>query len=238
MTELVASNQLQKHITQTYNSLRIGIGIAAFTFPLIIWFGGLAFGVELQRSLSVYYHYPMRNAFVGVLVMIGAFLYLYKGFSKKENYALNAAGVFAMGVAFFPTSLPEQAEVSAQAYALVNQEAFVSPMLHGICAIAFFLLIAYVCIFRSNDTLTVFTHDEASRSRYQMAYKIIGCLMVVLPLATLGILMLIKPASNAVVFTVELVAVWVFGVFWLTKSRELRRQQSENVEYEVLTSQA
>lgn len=234
MTELVAPDQLQKHITQTYNSLRLGIGIIAFAFPLIIWFGGLAFGIELQGSLSVYYHYPMRNAFVGVLVTVGAFLYLYKGFSWKENYALNAAGILAIGVAFLPTSLPEQAEVSAHAYSLVNQGSFVSPLLHGICAIAFFLLIAYVCIFRSKDTLAVYTHDETSRNRYQLTYRIIGCLMVALPLLTVAIIKLIQPASQILVFAVELVAVWVFGIFWLTKSFELKRH-AENVEYEVLT---
>src|SRR5688572_33391886 len=42
---------------------------------------------------------PMRSWFVGPLFVLGVFLYLYKGFSHLENKLLNAAGLFALGVA-------------------------------------------------------------------------------------------------------------------------------------------
>ncbi|MFK7847828.1 MAG: hypothetical protein AB8G77_21235 [Rhodothermales bacterium] len=233
---LPPTHDLQKHITQTYNTLRLGIGVIAVVFPLVLWLGGLMiFDMEMQGSLSAYYHFPMRNVFVGVLITVGSFLYLYKGFSKKENYALNAAGILAVGVALLPTSLPLPEEVLPETYALINAEAFTSPYFHGSCAIAFFILIAYVCIFRSKDTLDKFTADEESKNRYMRTYKVIGVLMIALPLLTFVMAEFLQPESKVVIFAVEAVAVWVFGAFWVTKSFELKRQ-TESVEYEVFAS--
>ncbi len=45
----------------------------------------------------------MRSWFVGILFVLGIFLYLYKGFSTLENCLLNIAGLSALGVALFPT---------------------------------------------------------------------------------------------------------------------------------------
>ena len=44
----------------------------------------------------------MRIWSVGILFVVAAFLYLYKGFTPFENYALNVAGVCALGVALVP----------------------------------------------------------------------------------------------------------------------------------------
>ena len=94
--------KLHDHIFKTYTHLRIGMALTALAFPLILLLGGLSIGVEQQGSMSAYYHTPMRNAFVGILFMIGPFLFLYKGFSRQENHALNFAGIFAVGIAVFP----------------------------------------------------------------------------------------------------------------------------------------
>jgi hypothetical protein len=48
----------------------------------------------------------MRDWFVGALFAIAACLYLYKGFTPKENRLLNLAAVFAVGVAIFPMNWP------------------------------------------------------------------------------------------------------------------------------------
>ena len=111
---------LQKHIVKTYNRLRVGIGLLAVALPLVLVIGGfVGYGLPLQDSISAYYHAfvpmsqpptlfalagngVMRNWFVGMLWGIGVFLLLYKGFGRRENTALNIAGVLLIVVAMVP----------------------------------------------------------------------------------------------------------------------------------------
>ena len=89
-------DELQAHILSTYFGLRLGIVIASALLPIVLFFGGwLRGGLELQPSISDYYFAGggvMRDWFVGTLCAVGVFLYLYKGFSDRENVALNIAG--------------------------------------------------------------------------------------------------------------------------------------------------
>ena len=86
--------QLQRHMSGTYFSLRVGMGVLAAALPPLLWLGGrLGDGEPLRCSMSAYYYSAtMRDTFVGTLVAVGVFLYLYKGFSRQENWALNLAG--------------------------------------------------------------------------------------------------------------------------------------------------
>ena len=100
------STDLRQHIIGTYLNLSFGMALMAALFPMVLWLGGLSEGVSLQSSMSIYYYQgngALRDIFVGILVAIGAFLYLYKGYNNMENIALNMAGLFAIGVAIFPT---------------------------------------------------------------------------------------------------------------------------------------
>lgn len=91
------------HIVATYFYLRIGMATLALVFPLLLWlYGAVVLSIPIQGSMSAYYHTEMRDAFVGILCAIGAFLFLYKGFTKLEDWLLNAAGLLAVLVAFFP----------------------------------------------------------------------------------------------------------------------------------------
>src|SRR5690349_1291230 len=101
--------ELQQNILTTYVNIRTGTAIVGILFPLILWLGGrLHVGLCLQGSMSAYYHatgvagHSMRDWFVGLLFAVGIFLVLYKGYSHAENWALNIAGILALGVAVFP----------------------------------------------------------------------------------------------------------------------------------------
>jgi len=185
---------------------------------------------EPQGSISAYYHTPMRNLFVGVLISIGSFLYLYKGFSKTENTALNAAGILAVLVALLPTSVPSDI-ISSEAPWLPPVP-FVAPYLHGICAVIFFLIIAYVCIYSSEDTLQVI-NDQKRKDQYRKTYKIYGVLMVVLPVLAAAIFFI--TARFYLVFIIELVAMWIFAAFWWTKSREVN-EHATPIELKILSN--
>src|SRR5215471_6209465 len=88
---------------------------------------------KLQQCRAAHYGGgSMRNWFVGILFAVGVFLYLYKGFSTTENYALNIAVAFALGIALNPMELWEKSSGVSW---------------HGFFAVSFFIVIAFVAIF-------------------------------------------------------------------------------------------
>jgi len=211
-------NTLDQHILSTYFTLRIGIAVIAIAFPFILWIGGYLYaGLPLQHSMSAYYYASndgksLRDVFVGVLFAIGAFLYLYKGFSNKENVALNIAGILAVGIAIFPT-----------AWGCGDHCPKVT--LHGICAVGFFLSITFVSVKCAPDTLGLI-RDEKQRAKFRMAYMGLAFAMLASP-AVAYVLNVLMPQYEALVFYVEAVGIFAFAAYWLTKSRELSLTQAE-----------
>src|ERR1043166_5802622 len=102
------TKDLGQYITKTYFALRAGLAVIAFAFPVVLWLGGHFFaGIDLQKSMSDYYHAnhgALRDLFVGTLSGTGVILFLYQGVTRLEDYALNLAGLFALGIAMFPTA--------------------------------------------------------------------------------------------------------------------------------------
>ncbi len=209
-------DELKEHILKTYFWSRVGIAAISILFPLVLWFVGLSLNVHLQGSISAYYHTPMRDVFVGSLFAIGAFLYLYRGYSTVENIALDFAGIFAIGVAILPTSAISEPKC----------DTFTAPYLHGVCAILFFIAIAYVCIFQSSETLKEMI-DESRRKFYEILYKILGVGMIVLPLLS-ALLLHLLDKTQSIVFFVELAGVWIFSTYWIVKSLEIQESHLDN----------
>ena len=209
-------SELQEHMSGTYFSLRWGMVAIAFVFPLVLWIGDILINsTGLQGSLSAYYHTGMRDLFVGLLVAIGACLYLYKGYSTSENVALNLAGIFVVGVALFPTEM--------------NCGDDCTPItVHRVVAVLFFLCIAYVAIFKGPDTLCLID-DKDTRTKYRKTYWTLGMIMIVSPVvALLSSILLEGPTGKKyVVVLAEWLAVWIFAAYWFFKSRELAATAAE-----------
>jgi len=212
----MATKDLSKQVSATYQMLRRGLAVLAFGFPLILPIGAyLIAGLPLAKSLSAYYHlsdpqHPellgvMRNEFVGILFGVSGFLLAYQGYSKLEDYALNAAGILAIGVAIFPMAWPPVADDHTFS-------------LHGACAILFFVAIAYVCIFRAGDTLPLIK-DETLRKKYKRMYQVLGWLMVLLPAAA----WVLTVWRGGWEFYAEFAGIYVFATYWVVKSREASR---------------
>ena len=220
-TTIADAGELQKHISRTYFSLRLGMGLLAVALPLALWLvGRFADHETLRCSMSAYYYSPtMRDKLVGILCAIGLFLYLYKGFSKQENWALNVAGAFAILIALVPTSPECEGGKPFSAH-----EAF---------AILFFLAIAYVCLFRAADTLSLI-RDEQKAERLRAVYRGLGILMIASPLLAVALAQSLQPGSprRSLVFFVEAVAVWTFAAYWLVKSREMSATDAEKLALE------
>lgn len=213
------AGQLQQHMSGTYFSLRVGMGVLAAALPPLLWIGGrLGDGEPLRCSIRAYYHSPaMRDVFVGALVAIGAFLYLYKGFSRQENWALNLGGALAVGIAMVPTG-PRCGEGGGVF------------TLHGTFAVLFFLSIAYVCVFRASDTLSLI-RDARKAQRLRATYRALGVLMVVSPVIAAALTFVLQSGARggSRVFYVEALAVLTFAAYWLIKSREMSETDAERL---------
>ncbi len=225
-------SSIEEHIITTYGALRHGIGYLAIALPVIlaVW-GIIKYGLPLQDSISAYYHAfvptaqppklleiagngVMRNWFVGILWAIGVFLVLYRGYGRRENIALNVAGVLLIVVAMFPMDWTCGATCPKVS-------------VHGVAAILFFLAIGYVCIFRSGDTLPLI-EDANTKAFYEWWYRIIGVVMWVFPLVVALLEFFhLRPFGTYTVFFVEVAGIWTFAAYWLLKSREINRSKAD-----------
>jgi hypothetical protein len=85
--------------------LRIIVGFLGMALPVIVVVWGL-FITEghVQNSLSDYYSLRTRDAFVGILFVIGWILFAYRGYSNMDAVAGKLVWIFATLVALFPNS--------------------------------------------------------------------------------------------------------------------------------------
>lgn len=211
---------LYDHISASYRQLRLGMALLAILLPvLLIFLGGLD---QVLNSLSAYYHSSralLRDVFVGTLWAVGAFLVFYKGYTRRENWALNASGVCAVLVSLFPTECEPGQTCPEQIGAA-------SVIIHGLAAVVFFSLIGYVCVFRSRDTLILIA-DEAKRAAFRKAYWALGVLIVLAPLVGIAIQWGDHDAAEKWLLIVEVAGIYVFAAFWALKSYEIRLTEEQ-----------
>jgi len=223
--KVMKSEDIQKHITSTYISLRFGLVVIAIAFPLVLWIGGLLRDSPgLRGSMSAYYQSSMRDWFVGALFAIGACLYLYKGFTPKENRLLNLAAVFAVGVAIFPMDWPPK---NWPPPGWPNEpicKTFTAGNMHGTCAVLAFLCIALVCWFCASDTLSLLKGQKRIK-KYRRIYFWLGIAMLVSPLV--AVVLNFTLGQSSYLFFAELTAMYVFAAYWLVKSREIAATNAE-----------
>jgi len=210
----------------SYWQLRQLIGILGLTMPLILPLGTKLIrgsGV-LEPSISHYYYSIMHVAFMAILCMLGSFLITYRGTSKHqtlERIVATIAGLFAFGVATFPTRFEgfQDAEHS-QFIALILHDLEDVPnwvnTLHHIFAATLFSSFAVFCLFFFQDSDTG-VHDKKKKRRNNL-YKICGILIVLSMLAIVVVTFVFKswdfPNST---FVFETTALLPFGLSWLVK---------------------
>lgn len=187
------------------------IGILGISLPFVLIFGLGVFGNEepFQDSISDYYHTGMRDYFVGILCGIGLFLFSYKGYvdheekyKYKDNIVGNIACVLALLVAFCPTS-----------------GTFIGKI-HLVSAGLFLLTLAIFSLF-------LFTKGDTDTQRKRRRKRIyIWCGSIIVACVALLILYFIIPDSYLTeiskckpILILEIVALWAFGISWITKGK-------------------
>ncbi len=206
------NNESSGSLVASYLTLRKAIGWLGLTMPFVLSIGGLViFSATLQDSISDYYYTGMENVFVGMVCVIGVFLFSYKGYEKKDDLAGDLACFFAVIVALFPTT-PEHDPSSAQK--LIG-------VIHFASAAMFFLILAYfsLCLFPKTSPTKKATAQKLARNKI---YRICGALILV-SLMLIAIFNLLpgsladKFVSLRPVFFLEAIAMIAFGISWLVK---------------------
>lgn len=218
------SDPLDPDFMRTYIWLRIAIAAIAIMLPPLVWLGGRFQGLPLRSSISAYYYATpfcqtpcctsgsdtpkptgtMRNEFVGLLFAVGALLLVYKGYTAREDWALNAAGVLALGVALFHPD-----------WSCVSTHTRFSP--HGTCAVLFFLMLAYVSAFCSKATVPLL--PRAKQKKYLAAYRGLATLMVLSPVG--AYIFNLATGRTHFIFLAELFGVYAFAAYWIVKLTEI-----------------
>lgn len=199
----MSSEEKYSRLTYSYLDLRKAVGWIGILLPFVLMLG-LHFifsGENTPTSISHYYYTSMRNVFVGSLCAVALFMFFYTGYGKMDNWLGNIAGIFAIGVAWFPT-------------AEIVGEGNLSSTIHYISATIFFLCLAVFSFFLFTKCNKEKEMSIQKKSR-NVIYKVCGiiiiiCLVAIAVHKMLGI-------HESIVFWAEALALLVFGISWLTK---------------------
>ncbi len=209
--------RLDRQHVRNYLNLRKAIGLIGILLPFILVIGGFLTGFSLQRSLSSYYHTPMRDVFVGSLFAIAVFMWSYRGYDRRDAVAGNLACILGLGVALFP--------VAPQSEATAIQR--VLETLHCISTCGFFLVLAYfsLVLFRLSDQ----KFPGKMKIIRNRIYTVCGY-TIIIGLVVIGIVSIpaIQPKMVRFrpVFWLEALIVFVFGVSWFTKGQTIFKDKS------------
>ncbi|MDV2998048.1 MAG: hypothetical protein N4J56_007753 [Chroococcidiopsis sp. SAG 2025] len=205
------NHQSGNYLVISFLTLRKAIGCLGMALPFVLALGGmLLFQLDIQSSISGYYHTGMRDVFVGTLCAIGIFLWGYKGYDHHDNRASNIAGFSAIGVALFPTSPISPSSI----------EKFIGGV-HIVFAASFFISLALISLF-------LFTKSEPSKRptprklQRNLVYRLCGYTMLAAMVLITIVGLLPKSAMNWLenidpLFWLESAAIFAFGVSWFVK---------------------
>lgn len=199
----------------SYMALRKTVGLLALTLVPALILGSFILDPPptVQISVSAYYYTSMRNVLEGVICGIAMFLMAYDGYTRADSIISKLAGLFALGIAFLPTS-----DTSSKGDLI--------SILHYSSAAVFFTLLAYMSVFLFTRTSGGMTPEKKKRNR---VYRVCG---IVLALSVAGIpidgipsihgrIIFLKPT-----LILETVALVAFGVSWLTKGELILKDKT------------
>lgn len=216
-------------LAANYLYLRKVVGWLGTLLPLILLAANpIALSIEhsscgwLPNSVSGYYYSPVRNIFVGVLVGLGLFLIAYVGADLGDRVITDLAGVFALGVAFFPTTptVASPASATCETVSHLSSRQQVIGDVHAVSAVLFLLFLAWMAI---RFTTTDSPQPSPQRLLRNRIYWI--CAIVILASAVAAVVTNFLPVSLRpsfpYLFLYEAVGIFAFGVSWFVDDQTL-----------------
>jgi hypothetical protein len=194
------------------------IGYIGLTMPFLLYvIAGWRHVEGLSRwkflsSISAYYYTGAVAVFAGILVALALFLFSYRGYDntdrRLDRMAAIAAGIAAIGVAFFPTRAPENLPALSWWTPIIGVIHFVSALiLFG--SFIFFSLF----LFRKSN--------EKERGSRPLEKRLRNIIFVIcgLAMAACIVWVLIALVFRGPIFWPEALALEFFAISWLAKGR-------------------
>jgi len=204
----------------SYMTLRKMVGYLGILLPVLMVAGGeLMPPGEVRDSISAYYYSNMRDLFVALLCMVGVFLYSYKGYDWIDDLLTSLSGLFALGVALFPTRSEESIPI---AVGILQLNDFVSSFVHYTCAVLLFVSLASMSTFLFTRTADPRTMTSQKKARNHV-YRVCGAIMFA-ALLLCGVFSLPALKSAAPPYLLlggETICLWAFGISWLVKGEAI-----------------
>lgn len=181
--------------------LRATIGWLGMLLP---WIVVLLIGY-FPPSISFTWYTNACTPFMIILGSAGLLLFCYKGYDWVDDVACTLAGAFALGICLFPCY------ASVETYGALTGTFMIpmatSGMIHNICAGGFFGLLAFMSIFR----FTKSAQKEKTKKK-----KIRNIIFILCGIGMIVSFILLACGWN--VWVVEAIALFFFGISWLTKA--------------------
>jgi hypothetical protein len=203
-----------------YRALRLLMGLIALALPFVV----TALSTTDLLSISASYHTEARDAFVGMLFVVSAFLWAYNGHAPAESRASKIASLAAILVALFPTACD-------------SCKSSIVSVIHYLAAVTLFSILAYFCFrfFRKNTKGQLRMSKKWRRDKIYLACGtvMVACMLI----ALVANLTLSQETLNAwqVTYWAEAVALGAFGVAWIVAGKYLVALTDEDEELRLFT---
>lgn len=142
------------------------------------------------------------------MIILGSAAFLlisYKGYEKIDDVILTCSGISGLMICLFPCAVSDDA-IKVGTF-LIDQG--VSNIVHGVSAVIFFGLLSYNSFFLFTKSGGEMTRNKKIRN---IIYKVCGVGMIA------SFLILLLPAFPIKVWLMETIALFFFGVSFLTKA--------------------
>ena len=181
--------------------LRATIGWLGMLLPWIV----VALVGYFPQSISATWYTNACSVFMIVLGSASILLMCYQGYELKDDIILTLAGVAGLGVCLFPCSV----DGSAERVGTFMIDKDISNIVHCASAVVFFALLAY-------NSIVLFTKGDGNPTKRKKIRNVIYIVSGVGMIASF--LLLLLPHFHIQVWLVETIALFFFGVSFLTKA--------------------
>src|SRR5688572_1355547 len=232
----------QENLLFDHRTLRLIVGSIAFVFPFTVYI----LAASITSSISASYYTNARDTFVGFLFVIGALLLAYKGHTSKEAWVSLIGWVAAWVAALFPTTC-EDCTADLKSFAHFGGAIVLFSTTVYFCLVAFlprvndklskneklaninstkpvFEVIRFLRLAKA--AVNVYGWKQAwilqgRNLRRGFTYLTCGLIIAVIMVGLLIISATLPLPTKAlkVTFYAETLALWLFGVAWMTASQ-------------------
>lgn len=185
------------------NTLRLR-AIIGWLGMLLPWIVVILIGY-FPASISATWYTNACTPFMIILGSASFLLISYKGYEKCDDVLLTCSGIAGIGICLFPCSIPSV--VGRVGTFMIDSN--ISNSIHFVFAIVFFGLLSYNSIFLFTKSSGDMTENKKKRN---VIYRVCGIGMIA------SFLVLLIPHFPIQVWLVETIALFFFGVSFLTKA--------------------